>query len=176
MSSNDTSVEALTEANRSAWNIVAANYKPGVERDISDLRAGRPSPLGPELEALRPLLLGCNRAIHVACSHGQDALSFWLLGAREVVGIDVSEEMLALARHKAEALGAPASWRVADMLALPADLRETADLVYTGRGAIPWVLDLDAWATGIAGLLIPGRTFLRVRRASAQRAVGQSGG
>jgi SAM-dependent methyltransferase len=159
MSADDLSIAALTEANRSAWNVVAANYARGLGRDIADLRAGRSSFLAPELEVLLPLMPGCRRAIHVACSHGQEALSLWVLGAREVVGIDLSEEMLALARHKAEALGAPVSWRVADMLALPADLRESADLVYTGRGAIPWALDLDTWAAGIAGLMVPGGHF-----------------
>ena len=54
--------------------------------------------------------------------------------------------MLALARRLTEATGAPARWIEADVLATPHELDGTADLVYTGRGSIIWLHDLDAWA------------------------------
>jgi SAM-dependent methyltransferase len=130
-----------------------------VEADVALLRAGGTSLLPPELEVLAPLLARCRRAIHLQCSHGFDALSLWRLGAREVVGVDLSERMLALARGKAELLGAPATFHHADVLAPPAELDGTADLVYTGKGALPWVLDLGAWAGVVARLLAPGGRF-----------------
>jgi SAM-dependent methyltransferase len=64
--------------------------------------------------------------------------------------------MLELATQLAEAVGAPARWILADVLDVPAELNGTADLVYTGRGALIWLHDLDAWAAVIARLLIPG--------------------
>lgn len=42
------------------------------------------------------------------------------------------------------------------MLAAPPELDETADLVHTGRGALCWMMDLDAWAHTIYRLLKPG--------------------
>jgi SAM-dependent methyltransferase len=35
-------------------------------------------------------------------------------------------------------------------------LNGTADLVYTGKGALPWVMDLERWAAVIERLLKPG--------------------
>jgi len=60
-----------------------------------------------------------------------------------------------------EAVGAPARWIVADVIDAPTELDGTADLVYTGRGALIWLHDLDAWAAVIARLLAPdGRLVL----------------
>ena len=68
-----------------------------------------------------------------------------------MVGVDLSEEMLALARRKAAALDAPALWYHADVLNLPGELNGSGDLVFTGKGSLPWVQDLGAWARGRVG-------------------------
>jgi hypothetical protein len=47
----------------------------------------------------------------------------------------------------------------ADILDLPAELDGRAQLVYTGKGALPWVADLGRWAGGVARLLRPGGRF-----------------
>lgn len=148
--------ETLRRANEEAWDLVAAKYAPELERDVELLRSGGSTLLSPEAEILGPLLRECGRAIHLQCSHGTDALSLWNLGAREVVGLDLSARMLSLARRKTELLGAPATWHHADVLAPPDALAGTADLVYTGKGALPWVLDLTVWAGVVARLLAPG--------------------
>lgn len=148
--------EALRRANEAAWDAIAEKYAPEVERDVELLRSGGTTLLPAEVDALAPVLRACRRAVHLQCSHGADALSLWRLGAREVVGVDLSGRMLALARRKAELLGAPAIWYHADVLAPPEELTGTADLVYTGKGALPWVLDLEGWAGVVARLLVPG--------------------
>jgi SAM-dependent methyltransferase len=148
--------DALTRDTARAWNRAAARYAPDVERDVAALREGSLSFEAREIEPLRRAMgAGC-RAIHLQCSHGQDALSLWRLGAAEVVGLDVSCAMLALAREKAERLRAPARFIEADVLAPPHALDGWADLVYTGKGALPWVSDLDAWAAVVVRLLRPG--------------------
>jgi SAM-dependent methyltransferase len=63
--------------------------------------------------------------------------------------------MLDLARRLTAATGAPASWVEADVLDVPHDLDGTADLLYTGRGSLMWLQDLDAWATVLRRLLAP---------------------
>ena len=54
------------------------------------------------------------------------------------------------------------------MLDTPPELDGTADLVYTGRGSLMWLQDLDAWAAVIARLLAPtaGSSSSRATRPS----------
>jgi SAM-dependent methyltransferase len=85
-----------------------------------------------------------------------DTLSLWKLGAAEVIGLDISERMLACAAAKSTALGAPARWIHADVLDAPRELDGTADWVYTGRGALFWLMDINAWAAVVQRLLKPG--------------------
>ena len=87
-------------------------------------------------------------------------MSLWNQGADEVVGIDFSPRMLDLAQRLTEATGAPARWILSDVLDVPAELDDTADLVYTGRGSLIWLQDLDAWAAVIARLLSPTGRFV----------------
>ena len=148
--------ETPRRANEVAWDLVAAKYAPEVEGDVALLRSGGSSLLASERAALAPLLRACHCAVHLQCSHGTDTLSLWNLGARQVIGLDFSAEMLKLARRKAELLGANATWVQADVLAPPAALAGTANLVYAGKGALPWVFDLSTWAHRVVQLLAPG--------------------
>jgi SAM-dependent methyltransferase len=88
-----------------------------------------------------------------------DTLSLWYLGAAEVIGVDISDTMIDLARRKADALGAPARWFCCDVLATPHELDGSADLVYTGKGALNWLHDIEGWARVVARLLAPGGRF-----------------
>ncbi len=148
------------QQNQQAWDLTAIHkYAADVEHDVAFIRAGHLNLLPAEIALLQPIVSSCQRVIHLQCSHGLDALSLWQLGAREVIGVDISAEMLALAQQKSDQLGAPARWVHADILATPHDLDATADLVYTGKGALPWIMDLAAWATVVARLLKPGGCF-----------------
>src|SRR5262249_48209251 len=120
------------QENRAAWDETAAIYERDPERDIARLRAGGSSLLAPERRLLHDLGAWCGRAIHLQCSGGTDTLSLWTQGAAEVVGVDISERMIAVARRKSDALSAPASWHRCDVLETPESLNGTADLVYTG--------------------------------------------
>ena len=44
---------------------------------------------------------------------------------------------------------------MADVLATPHELDGSADLLYTGRGSLMWLQDLDAWAAVLRRLLAP---------------------
>jgi SAM-dependent methyltransferase len=147
------------EANRRGWNEGAAEYAKLVDETIAFLRGGG-SNLHPVerslLAPLGPLRDWCGLAIHLQCASGRDTLSLWNEGARRVVGIDISDVHIENARRTAEALGAPAAWHRCDLLDAPRDLDGSADLVYTGRGALCWLHDLGAWARVIHRLLRPG--------------------
>lgn len=139
------------------WDVVArAKYEAEFDDHLEQLKAGHHNLLGVELETLGPLLPGAH-VVHLQCSHGFDALGLLNAGAASVVGVDISSQMIRQARAKAAALGVTsAEFRVADVLDLPADLYGTADLVYTGRGSLPWILDIERWGTVVARLLRPG--------------------
>lgn len=154
-------VRGIHAANRQAWDEAAERYERWLEEAIQLIRSGGTNLLPPELELIGDLHGVCRRAIHLQCAGGRDTLSLWNLGADEVVGIDFSPRMLELARRLTEATGAPARWILADVLDAPHELDGTADLLYTGRGALIWLADLDAWAAVLARLLAPdGRLVL----------------
>lgn len=140
-----------------AWDVVArAKYEGEFEAHLELIRSGQHNLLGVELEILGPLVRGAH-VVHLQCSHGLDALGLLNAGAASVVGVDISPEMIRQANAKASELGITAAeFRASDVLELPRDLSGTADLVYTGRGSLPWVLDIDRWGASVMQLLRPG--------------------
>ena len=154
--------EELHSINERAWDSVAGSkYAHDVDGDLAFLGVGGTSLMSHERRLLGDLSSWCRRAIHLQCSHGLDALSLWKLGAHEVIGVDISASMLDLAGRKSQVLGAPATWVHSNVLDVPTGLDGTADLVYTGKGALPWVMDLGRWATVIERLLKPsGRLYI----------------
>ena len=147
-------------ANRAAWDEAAERYEGWFEESVAEIRSG-----GSNLFAVEQRLIGdlrgrCRRAIHLQCAGGRDSLALWRLGAEEVVGIDFSPRMLDLARRLTEATGAPARWLLADVVDTPHDLDASGDLVYTGRGSLIWLHDLDAWAAVVVRLLSPTGRFV----------------
>jgi len=149
-------VRARHQANRAAWNEGAARYTAGLEETIARLRAGKSSLHPIERANLGDLSAWCESAIHLQCASGEDTLSLWLEGAKQVVGVDISDVHIANARRMSAALGAPATWYCGDVLDTPHELDGSADLVYTGQGALCWLHDLDGWAAVIQRLLKPG--------------------
>jgi SAM-dependent methyltransferase len=149
-------VRRMHDANRAAWDEAAERYEGWFDEAVELIRSGGSNLFPVEHDLIGPLRGRCRRAIHLQCAGGRDTLSLWNLGAEEVVGVDFSPRMIALARRLSEATGAPATWVEADVLDVPDELDGTADLLYTGRGAIIWLGDLDAWASVLHRLLAPG--------------------
>ncbi len=139
-----------------AWNVTAAIYARDEGRDLALLRSGGTSLFAPECNFLGDLSAWCGCAIHLQCAGGTDTLALWKKGAAEVVGVDISENMIAVAQRKATILSAPARWYCCDVLDVPHELDNTADLIYTGKGALPWIMDIQAWAGVVTRLLKPG--------------------
>jgi SAM-dependent methyltransferase len=122
---------------------------------VALLKSGGHNLLGPELAILESLLPDAH-VVHLQFSHGLDTLGLLNAGAKAVSGLDISSEMIDQARRKAVATGLPASFYVADAVAPPPELVGVADLVYTGRGSLPWILDLKLWAKAVRVLLKQG--------------------
>lgn len=153
-------VTAMHAATQAAWDEAAERYEGWLAEAIALIRGGGTNLFGAEIELIGDLRGRCARAIHLQCAGGRDTLSLWNLGADEVVGIDFSPRMLELAARLTAATGAPARWVLSDVLATPHELDGTADLVYTGRGSLIWLQDLDAWAAVVARLLSPAGRFV----------------
>jgi SAM-dependent methyltransferase len=151
----------MHRANRAAWDEAAERYEDWLADAVAEIRGGGSNLFGAEVELIGDLHGRCRRAIHLQCAAGRDTLALWNLGADEVIGIDFSPRMLELAARLTEATGAPARWVLADVLDSPHELDGTADLLYTGRGSLIWLHDLDGWAAVIARLLaLDGRFVL----------------
>ena len=150
-------VRTMHAANRAAWDQAAERYEGWFDEAVRLIRSGGSNLFPVEQELIGDLRSGggTRRAIHLQCAGGRDTLSLWNLGAEEVVGVDFSPRMLDLAARLTEATGAPAQWIEADVLETPDALDGTADLLYTGRGAVIWLQDLDGWAAVLRRLLAP---------------------
>src|SRR5688500_6694161 len=141
-----------------AWDLAAGKYAETIDADVAVLRAGALDLNGSERAVLLRLVSPATRLVHLQCSHGQTALGLWRATECEVVGVDGSAAMLAIAREKAQRLEVP-SGRVrfvqADVLVPPPELAAWATLLLTGSGALPWVRDLTVWGEVTAALLAP---------------------
>jgi SAM-dependent methyltransferase len=158
LAGDESEIRARHESNRSSWNEGARHYTDNLDQAIASLRAGISNYHPVERRSLGDLHR-FHTAIHLQCASGRDTLSLWLEGVQRVIGVDISDVHIANARVMSAALNAPAEWYRCDVLDTPHTLDGSADLVYTGRGAINWLQDLAGWAQVIYRLLKPGGTF-----------------
>ena len=163
----DPEVRRRHAANRAAWNEGARAYSAEIEQTAAFIAAGQ-SNLHPierrNLAHRGPLAQWCRCAVHLQCASGRDTLSLLNEGVERVVGVDISDVHIENARQTCSALAARgrpvnAAWLCCDVLDTPADLDGSADLVYTGRGALCWLHDLDHYAAVAARLLRPGGVY-----------------
>jgi SAM-dependent methyltransferase len=147
------------QLNRLAWNEAAQAYTSGLDGQIARLRGGNVSLHPIERAHLGDLSEWCRTAVHLQCASGEDTLSLLNAGARQVVGVDISEVHIANSEAATSALGADARWYCCDVLDTPEELNGWADLVYTGRGALVWLHDITTWGQVVARLLKPGGVF-----------------
>lgn len=96
--------------------------------------------------------------LHLQCHFGMDTVSWARLGAK-VTGADFSERAVELARSLAAGLGIDARFVCSEIYALPEVLDGTFDVVYTSRGVLGWLPELEPWARVIAHFLRPGGIF-----------------
>ncbi len=121
---------------------------------LDDARAGG-SLLEPELRLLAPILVAGPDVVHLQSGNAAEDVGLLNAGARSVVGVDFSAVAVAAAQRRADELGLACRYLVGQLPAVPlAD--GCADLVYTGKGALNWLSDLDAWAVEVVRLLRPG--------------------
>jgi SAM-dependent methyltransferase len=143
------------QTNQALWDEIApVHFKAYKEVDI--LRRG-----GISLDELELAEIGDvtgKTLLHLQCHIGTDTLSWARQGAL-VTGVDFSAESLAYARKLAQELDLQATFVQSNLYDLPAALHGQFDIVYTSRGVLCWLRDLDEWARMIAHFLKPGGIF-----------------
>lgn len=95
--------------------------------------------------------------LHLQCHLGTETLAFARRGAR-TTGLDISGASIAAARGLAADAGLPVDYVQANVYDAAQALGDERrfDVVYTGKGALCYLPDLDRWAATVAGLLRPG--------------------
>lgn len=144
------------QSNRQAWNEAAGYYREGLDEAVRKLGAGWKNFCAPEIATLTRLVSSPVTCVHLQCAGGTDSLSLINLGANKVIGVDISEEMISVAQEKSTRLSMNAEWIASDVLHAPETLNSIAEVVYTGRGALNWIMDISAWAKVVARILKPG--------------------
>jgi SAM-dependent methyltransferase len=93
--------------------------------------------------------------LHLQCHFGMDSLSWARLGAT-VTGVDFSPRAIERARALSEEVGVEARFIESDLYALPGVLDEQFDVVYTSRGVLGWLPDIERWGQVAAHFVKPG--------------------
>ena len=135
-------------ANLELWNHWTKVHEKSAFYDVEGFKAGATSLWPVEREELGPFVHDGTTLLHLQCHFGLDTLSWARLGA-EVVGLDLSDEAIALARRLADEVGLSgrAEFVCADLYDADAHLGDRRfDVVFVSWGAIEWLPDLDRWA------------------------------
>jgi SAM-dependent methyltransferase len=96
--------------------------------------------------------------LHLQCHFGLDTLS-WVKHGAIATGVDFSAEAVQAARALSDELGIGATFVQSNIYDLPSVLDAAFDIVYTSRGVLGWLPDIDAWARVVAHFVKPGGFF-----------------
>ena len=142
------SVEQAIAENHATWDEIAHVHAQGSGADFYRIEQWLDGEckLGPwEIEEVGDV--SGKSLLHLQCHIGTDTLS-WARRGAVVTGLDFSENALIEARRFADKLGIENSRFVHSSVsnAVSALREEKFDILYTGRGALCWLPDLDEWA------------------------------
>lgn len=153
MTTFDAETERMIAANRANWDARAPIH---VASEFYGLDGSRPAESWfadyewADLGDLRG-----KRLLHLQCHLGTETVAFAARGA-DVTGLDFSGESIEHARRLAAGRGLAIDYVQADVHDAREALGRRFDVVYTGKGSLCYLPDLDRWAAVVAGLLEPG--------------------
>lgn len=96
--------------------------------------------------------------LHLQCHIGSDTLA-WARHNAAVTGVDFSAESIACANRLSEELGLPGTFIHSNIYDLQTVHEDRYDIVYTSKGVLCWLKDLQEWGRIIAHYLKPGGVF-----------------
>jgi SAM-dependent methyltransferase len=147
------------QINKATWNEKVREHSKSDMYDLKAFKKGRSSLMHYELEALKNV--EGKSLLHLQCHFGQDTLSWSRLGAK-CVGIDISDEGIALAKRLNDDLKLDATFVCCNVLDTSEFIKNTFDIVFTSYGVIGWLPDLKPWGQLIADRLKKGGVFYMV--------------
>jgi SAM-dependent methyltransferase len=142
--------------NRRKWDESVPLHVASRVYDVPSFLQGRSTLHSVEVKEVGPVR--GKSLLHLQCHFGLDTLSWARRGAR-VTGIDFSLPAVRAARRLARQAGIRARFIQANVYDTPDVLDERFDIVYTGKGAMCWLPDIDAWARVLSRLVRPGGRF-----------------
>jgi 2-polyprenyl-3-methyl-5-hydroxy-6-metoxy-1,4-benzoquinol methylase len=169
-----------TSVNQKFWDEIAPHHAASDFYAVEQFVAGGQT-LG-EIELAEVGAVTGKTMLHLQCHIGLDTLS-WARRGAAIAGVDFSAESLRIARDLAARTGLDATFIESDVVAAPQKLGETYDIVFSSRGVLMWLDDLDGWAATCAALLRPGGVFyvldihplaMAIERTDAGLALAQS--
>ncbi|MFB7618707.1 class I SAM-dependent methyltransferase [Kitasatospora sp. NPDC056181] len=142
-------------ANRANWDERVPIHVAGRFYDVPSFVAGGDTLQDFELTEVGGV--GGKSLLHLQCHIGLDTLS-WARRGATVTGLDFSAPAVEVAGDLAARIGAgTARFVTADVYdAVEALDGRAFDIVYTGRGALCWLPDINRWARTVAALVAPG--------------------
>jgi SAM-dependent methyltransferase len=146
--------EAETK-NRALWDEIAPVHFDAY-REVALLRQG--AEILDEIELREIGDVRGRTMLHLQCHIGTDTLAWERHGAI-VTGLDFSSESIACAERLKAELGLHAWFVHANVYDARSVVDERFDLVYTSRGVLCWLRDLEEWGRIVAHFLKPGGVF-----------------
>jgi len=142
--------------NRRKWDESVPLHVASADYDVPAFLRGRSTLRSVELAEVGPVR--GKSLLHLQCHFGLDTLSWRRRGA-SVTGMDFSLPAIRAARRLSREAGLPARFVHSNVYDLPDLLDDRFDIVYTGKGALCWLPDIDRWAGIVAHFLKPGGRF-----------------
>ncbi|MEO8293102.1 MAG: methyltransferase, partial [Actinomycetota bacterium] len=142
--------------NRELWNEWTVIHENSAFYDLASFREGGVRLADYEIGDIGEV--AGRTLLHLQCHFGIDTPSFARLGAY-ITGADFSPRAVALAGRLARELSLDARFVESDLYSLPDRLDERFDIVYTSRGVLGWLPDIERWGQIVAHFLKPGGIF-----------------
>jgi SAM-dependent methyltransferase len=142
--------------NRRKWDESVPLHLRSPAYDLSSFLHGRST-----LDPVEVRQMGSVRGktlLHLQCHFGLDTLS-WARRGAIATGVDFSRPAIREACRLARRTGLRARFLPSNVYDLPDVLGEQFDVVYTAKGALWWLPDIDRWAQVVARFLKPGGRF-----------------
>jgi SAM-dependent methyltransferase len=151
--------DSYFKVNKATWNEKVKIHSQSKMYQLEDFKKGKSSLMPYEINALGDVK--GNSLLHLQCHFGQDTLSWSRLGAK-CVGVDLSDEGVALAKQLNTELNLDAQFVCCNVLDTSKYVKDTFDIVFASYGVIGWLPDLKPWGKMIAERLKKGGTFYMV--------------
>lgn len=146
--------DEMIRANLRNWDARTSVHVASEFYDLAGLRDGAERLAPFEYDELGPL--AGRDLVHLQCHIGTDTVCLARAGAI-AAGLDLSPESVDAAGRIAADCGVDVRYEAGNVYdAVEVFGGERFDVVYTGKGSLVWLPDLDRWARTVAGLLRPG--------------------